>query len=251
MNLRSDIFDDLSYEKFKELAQNDKLNNIEKVGFPIEYRQDKEKFIFDDIITKLGIEDEKNKTILDIGCGCSNLTLMLIEYCKTNKHKLILIDSEEMLNNLPEYDFILKVKGYYPKSCEKFIENYKGKIDCIITYSVIQYVFNEQSIFDFIDTSLTLLKELGVMLIGDIPNISKRKRFFASKEGIKYHQNFTGRRERPIVKFNDIEAKNMDDSVVMSIIQRCRLSGFDSYILPQDKKLPMANRREDILIIKP
>lgn len=178
MDLKSDIFEDLSYEKFKELAQNDKLNDIEKVGFPIEYRQNKEKIIFDDIITKLGMEDEKNKTILDIGCGCSNLTLMLIEYCKTNKHKLILIDSEEMLNHLPEYDFVLKVKGYYPKSCEKFIQNYIGKIDCIITYSVIQYAFTEQSIFNFIDTSLTLLKELGVMLIGDIPNISKRKDFF-------------------------------------------------------------------------
>ncbi|NRZ59471.1 hypothetical protein DFR97_003419 [Clostridium beijerinckii] len=89
------------------------------------------------------------------------------------------------------------------------------------------------------------------MLIGDIPNISKRKRFFSSNQGIKYHQNFTGTKEQPIVKFNNIEAKNMDDSVVMSIIQRCRLAGFDSYILPQDKKLPMANRREDILIIKP
>lgn len=251
MDLKSDIFENLSYEKFKELAQNDKLNDIEKVGFPIEYRQNKEKIIFDDIITKLGMEDEKNKTILDIGCGCSNLTLMLIEYCKTNKHKLILIDSEEMLNHLPEYDFVLKVKGYYPKSCEKFIENYIGKFDCIITYSVIQYAFTEQSIFNFIDTSLTLLKELGVMLIGDIPNISKRKRFFSSNQGIKYHQNFTGTKEQPIVKFNNIEAKNMDDSVVMSIIQRCRLAGFDSYILPQDKKLPMANRREDILIIKP
>ncbi|NOW91340.1 2-polyprenyl-3-methyl-5-hydroxy-6-metoxy-1,4-benzoquinol methylase [Clostridium beijerinckii] len=251
MNLKSDIFEDLSYEKFKELAKNDKLNNIEKVGFPIEYRQDKEKFIFDDIVNKLGIEDGKNKTILDIGCGCSNLTLMLIEYCKTNNHRLILIDSEEMLNNLPEYDFVLKVKGYYPKSCEEFIENYREKIDCIIIYSVIQYAFTEQSIFDFVDTSLTLLKELGAILIGDIPNISKRKRFFSSNQGIKYHQNFTGTKEQPIVKFNNIEAKNMDDSVVMSIIQRCRLAGFDSYILPQDKKLPMANRREDILIIRP
>ncbi|NRU35578.1 hypothetical protein [Clostridium beijerinckii] len=43
MDLKSDIFEDLSYEKFKELAQNDKLNDIEKVGFPIEYRQNKEK----------------------------------------------------------------------------------------------------------------------------------------------------------------------------------------------------------------
>ena len=251
MNSKSDLFKDLNYEKFKELAKNKELDDIEKVGFPVEYRSNKEKFILNDIISKLGIDDSKNKTILDIGCGCSNLTLMFIEYCKANNHKLVLIDSEEMLNNLPNYDFVLKTVGYFPKSCDEFIKNYKEKFDCILTYSVIQYVFNELSIFDFVDKSISLLKESGVMLIGDIPNISKRKRFFSSSHGIEYHQNFTSKKEIPTVKFNDIELNNMDDAVVMSIIQRCRLAGFDGYILPQDGKLPMANRREDILIIKP
>src|SRR5256885_8167314 len=30
-------------------------------------------------------------------------------------------------------------------------------------------------------------------LIGDIPNVSQRKRFFSSPAGIKFHQEFTGR----------------------------------------------------------
>jgi 2-polyprenyl-3-methyl-5-hydroxy-6-metoxy-1,4-benzoquinol methylase len=251
MDSKSEIFKDLSYEKFKELAKNKDLDGIEKVGFPVEYRQSKEKFLLEDIINKLSIEGSENKVILDIGCGCSNLTLMFIEYCRINKHRLILIDSEEMLNNLPDYDFITKIQGYYPKAFEQFIEDHREKIDCIITYSVIQYIFNEGSIFDFVDKSISLLKEPGVMLIGDIPNISKRKRFFSSKQGIEYHKNFTGKNENPVVKINSIELNNMDDSVILSIILRCRLAGFDAYILPQDIKLPMANRREDILIIKP
>lgn len=251
MDSKSEIFKDLSYEKFKELAKNKELDGIEKVGFPVEYRQSKEKFILEDIINKLSIEGSENKVILDIGCGCSNLTLMLIEYCRESKHKLILIDSEEMLNNLPDYDFITKIQGYYPKSFEEFIKANREKIDCIITYSVIHYVFNEESIFDFIDKSISLLRESGAMLIGDIPNISKRKRFFSSKQGIEYHKNFTGKNENPVVNFNYIETNNIDDSVILSIMLRCRLAGFDAYIIPQDKKLPMANRREDILIIKP
>ena len=43
----------------------------------------------------------------------------------------------------------------------------------------------------------------------------------------------------------------MDDSVVMSVLMRCRNQGFDAYILPQSQSLPMANRREDILVVRP
>ncbi len=244
-------FTDLNYEKFKELAVNKSLDNIEKVGFPIEYREGKEKLIVDDIVTKLDLKGKKEKTICDIGCGCSNLTLMLIEYCKENKHKLILIDSKEMLDNLPNYDFVEKISGYYPKTCDGFINKNIQQIDYIIVYSVIQYIFNELSIFNFIDTTCTLLRDNGRLLIGDIPNISKRKRFFSSETGIAYHKNFTGKNEKPEVKFNTIEFNNIDDSVIMAIIQRCRVAGLDAYILPQDVELPMGNRREDILIIRP
>lgn len=251
MNEKFDMFEDLSYEKFKKMAVDDKLDPIEKVGFPIDYRENKEAFIFEDVISKLNINHKENKIILDIGCGCSNLTLMLIEYCKKNGHMLILIDSREMLDNLPDYDFIKKIEGYYPIECRNFIEEYKQKIDCIIAYSVIQYVFNELSVFNFIDISNSLLKESGRMLLGDIPNTSKRKRFFSSNLGISFHKNFTGKNEIPQVKFNEIEFNNLDDSAIMAIIQRARLSGFDAYLLPQDERLPMANRREDILIIRP
>ena len=34
-------------------------------------------------------------------------------------------------------------------------------------------------------------------------------------------------------------------------LQRARSAGFNSYVLPQADDLPMENRREDILIIRP
>lgn len=245
------LFENLSYERFKELAKDNRLDKIEKVGFPIEYRKGKESFILDDILTKLELNNREDRTVIDIGCGCSNLTQLLIDYCKTKSHKLILLDSEEMLSGLPDDKYIQKIAGYYPKTCLDFITEYKGKIDCILVYSVIQYVFTELSLFQFVDTAMSLLKEGGRILIGDIPNISKRKRFFSSDTGIKFHKNFIGKNEIPEVNFNRIETDCIDDSVVMSILQRCRLAGFDSYIMPQDSKLPMSNRREDILIVKP
>ena len=44
---------------------------------------------------------------------------------------------------------------------------------------------------------------------------------------------------------------DIDDAVVFALLQRSRLAGFDAYVVPQDSALPMANRREDILIIRP
>ena len=130
-------------------------------------------------------------------------------------------------------------------------EEYKNKIDVILTYSVLHYVFDEGNLFGFLDKSLGLLSEGGQMLIGDIPNISKRKRFFASPSGVRYHQKFMKTREIPPVNFNILEENKIDDSVIMSIISRSRNAGFDAYLLPQPDILPMANRREDILIVKP
>lgn len=244
-------FENLDYDKFRQYAKREDLSGYEKVGFPDEYRKGKEELIFQDILQKLPVLSKKNQVILDIGVGCSDLPQYLIDLCKNNNHKLILSDSPEMLSLLPDYDFIEKIPGFYPKECKNEVEKYFGQIDGILTYSVIQYVIGHACIFDFIDISLSLLKNGGQMLIGDIPNISKRKRFFSSETGIHFHQSFTGTDGMPVVKFNNIETGNIDDSIVMSILSRCRTAGFDAYVLPQADLLPMANRREDILIIKP
>ena len=89
------------------------------------------------------------------------------------------------------------------------------------------------------------------MLIGDIPNISKRKRFFSSASGIRYHQDFMKTDSKPEVNYCAIEGDKIDDAVILGVIMRARSQGCDAYWLPQSSSLPMANRREDILITKP
>ena len=89
------------------------------------------------------------------------------------------------------------------------------------------------------------------MLIGDIPNISKRKRFFASETGVRFHREFMKTTELPSVTFNQIEHDQIDDAVIFAMLQRARAQGFDAYVMPQNPILPMANRREDILITRP
>lgn len=229
----------VTFRDFKKLAKDQNLSPAEKIGFPNEYREGYEPIILNTICSYLQL-DLKGKTILDIGCGCGKLANMIIDFCEKKEHNLILIDSQEMLSQLPDKHFLKKICGEFPDELEDkdFFNKYREKIDSINVYSVIQHVFLDSNIFNFLDKALILLKPKGRMLCGDVPNISKAKRFFLKNK--EQNQNFF-----------KIENEKLDDSIIMAILQRYRNFGFETYLLPQDDKLPLSNRREDILIIKP
>ena len=243
-------FSSLGFEDFRKLAKDESLSKYERIGFPDDYRKGKEESIFEDIVQKLNLLKETSKTVLDIGPGCSDLPRMLVSLCEHKQHSLILVDAPEMLEQLPENSCVEKVAAFYP-DCPQLVDRFFGKVNVILCYSVLHYIFVDTSIFRFLDTSLSLLAPGGQFLIGDIPNTSKRKRFFFSDSGRCFHQKFMKTNEFPEVKFNQIEYSQIDDAVVMSLIQRARSQGFDAYVVPQNTALPMANRREDILITRP
>lgn len=244
-------FDRLTFDKFRELARSEHLSHHEKVGFPNEYREGKEAAIFADIVAKLQALKGKGRSVLEIGPGCSRLPVMLADLCKERGHRLHFVDSLEMLEQLPDGAHIQKWPGRYPDDVGKLFDQLEGKTDAIIAYSVIQYVFMEGNLWAFLDRTLSLLADGGEILFGDIPNVTMRKRFFASASGVRCHREYTGRDELPEVRFNQLEPGQMDDSVVIAILSRARAQGFHAWVLPQAEGLPMANRREDILIRKP
>jgi len=43
----------------------------------------------------------------------------------------------------------------------------------------------------------------------------------------------------------------IDDAVLADLIARAQACGCDAYLLPQGAGLPMANRRDDLLIVRP
>lgn len=246
-----DKFKNLKFEDFRDLASDDTLSVYQKIGFPDAYRKDKERLIFDDILQKLNLgKDLTKKTIIDIGAGCSDLAHFIIDYSEEQKHELLLIDHKEMLDQLPDKNFIKKFYGYFPDDTAEIVNNYQNKVDAIICYSIFHYVFYNTCCFKFLDVAVSLLKPGGKLLIADIPNISKRKRFFSTDTGIAYHQAFTNTKTLPEVKHLVTEPTQIDDGVIFGILQRYRNFGFETYLLPQDSMLPMANRREDILICK-
>lgn len=207
--------------------------------------------IFQDICKKLMPLNGTDKRVVDIGPGCSELPLMLANLCAERAHQLTWVDSAEMLALLPDAPFIRKLPAQFPHDCETLVEGCKGICDAVLVYSVLHYVLPKNDVFEFFDAVTMLLAPRGMLLIGDIPNVSARKRFFASDSGRRYHQAFTASADPPKVEFNVPEPGLIDDSVVLALLMRARAAGFHAYVVPQGEQLPMANRREDIIVVRP
>ena len=248
---KEEKLNNLDFEKFRKLASDKTLSRYEKIGFYDSLRKEYEKKIFSDILHKLTRLGKKNLRVMDIGCGCSELPRMLIGHCRDRGHSLLLVDSKEMLDQLPEAPFIKKIPARFPVHFEKHFKEYVGKVDVILVYSVFHYVIKEAGKIDFMDRSLSLLSHGGQMLIGDIPSFSKRKRFFLSPAGIEFHQKNNKTKELPKIELKPAPDTRIDDALILTLLKRSRHEGFDSYLLPQPNALPMSNRREDLLFVKP
>jgi hypothetical protein len=243
-------FEGLSYEEFRRRAVDPSLTDSEKIGFPDALRAGAEERILESIVTLVELNRRAGLLVADIGCGCGALTRLLIDFCGAQGDELVLVDSAEMLDQLPDGEHVRKLPGRFPGP-GLGMDRYAGRADAVIVYSVLQYVFVEASVFDFLDAALGLLAPGGVLLIGDVPNVSKRKRFFASESGAAFHRAFMGTTSDPDVDFNVIERGTIDDSVILGLLARSRAQGFDAYLLPQPADLRLANRREDILVRRP
>lgn len=221
-------FDKLHFKDFAKMAKDVGLSQYNKIGFDDEYRRGYEGFIFNDIIKYLPALNRNNKSVLDIGPGCSDLPFMLINFCYTHNHKLTLIDSTEMLSLLPDSPHVNKIEGIFPECSGDSCENY----DAIIVYSVMHHVFFEMNPFTFIDRAVEVLLPDGALFLGDIPNYSKKIRSFKSGDEITLGEDV------------------MEDGFIFAILQRYRNAGYETYLVPHDENLPLASTRDNILITR-
>lgn len=240
----------MTFECFKEMASNTDLSQTEKIGFPDEYRAGFDKAIFSDIANKLDLY-QKELSVLDLGCGCSDLVNFVIQNSIRYNHKLYLLDSKEMLSNIQGSIAVAEcIAGQFPNETTSFIEKHQNSFDAIIVYSLMQHIILDMNPFNFVDNLLILLKPGGKVLLGDIPNISKRNRFFSSDQGVRFHRAFTKTDTVPEVKQFELQMDKFDDGMIFGILNRYRGFGYETYLLPQPSTLPLYNRREDILIVK-
>jgi SAM-dependent methyltransferase len=243
-------FGNLQFTDFQRLATDPTLSRHEKIGFPDAYREGFESSIHADIVSKLPALRRKRSTVLDIGCGCSGLPRMMVQDAERLGQRIHLVDSAEMLALLPEATCATKTAGRFP-DCPALISQLEARVDALLVYSVLQYEFAAGGLWPFLDAALGLLAPGGRLLLGDLPNVSMRRRFFSSAAGRAFHLSFTGRDEEPPAASLPFPPGSIDDAVVLSIIRHSRDAGFHAYVVPQPESLPMHNRREDILVVRP
>jgi len=244
-------FSRLTYEHFRSMAEDSTLSANEKIGMPDATRLGFDESILADILQKLPSLARRGHTVVDIGSGCGTFAHHFIAYCRKLEHSLLLVDSLEMLKHLPDCPGVSKVEGRFPANERLITEQIPKGADVVLVYGVLSVVFADSNPFLFLDRAAALLRCGGQLLVGDVTNASKLRRFLASDAGVRYHREYLRTEEPPRLGAFDWPTDQIDDGVVLGIIDRMRRRGFDAYIVPQSESLPLANRREDILIVRP
>lgn len=235
------------FKYYQKLASDNSLSNTEKCG-RYASQQESEKHIFTDTLSKLPLLTSTNKKVIDVGCGCSYPVLELIQHCHRHQHQLTLVDSGEMLEQLPNASFIEKIAGQFPQV--DVIEKYRSSFDAVIAYGVFQCVYSHANFIAFTDALVELLAPGGMLLIGDISNNTKKKRYLSSESGQAFHKAWSNSDETPKVFWNQFEPNSLDDTTVMMLCSRYRQMGYETYILPQNTELPFSQSREDLLVTR-
>jgi 2-polyprenyl-3-methyl-5-hydroxy-6-metoxy-1,4-benzoquinol methylase len=242
-------FAGLTFDDFQAMARDESLTPNERSGFPESYRGGAETAILQDIVAKLPALASEGATVVDIGCGATPLTGAIDDLCKRQGHELLLIDGEAVLSALPDRPGVTKLVGRFPEPTQ--IESWGGRCDAIITYSVMQFIFVEASVFGFLDAVLGMLRPGGRALLADLPNQSMRRRFMASAAGRAFHRQYVGADTEPDLTWPAVPRPEFDDAAVLSLLSRARDAGYHAWLVPQPRELPMANRREDLVIERP
>jgi SAM-dependent methyltransferase len=243
-------FSGLDYETFRQMADDDTLSRHERSGFPDSMREGAEIRILEDIERKIpALRDRSGLNVVDIGCGANPLTDAMIELCRERKHRLTLVDSPEVLAHHRETPDVVLAPGRFP-GASSLVRDAAGTHDAVIAYSVLQLEYADANVHAFVDAALTLLAPGGRLLLADVPNASMRRRFLNSEAGRAYHREYVGRDEPPVV-WPALPVGELDDGVLYGLLARARDAGFHAWLMPQADRLPMANRREDLLFARP
>jgi SAM-dependent methyltransferase len=238
----------LTFDDFRALARDPDLDEQERNGFARGLREGAERAILDDVESKLPALAREGAHVVDIGCGSGPLVRELIARAGQRGQDLVLVDSSEMLAYLPDAPGVVKVAGRFP--LEELTPR-RGRADAVLAYSVLQYAYADASPFDFVDAALELLAPGGRLLIGDIPNASMRSRFLASDAGADFHRAYTGADDPPDPGYGTLRRGEPGDGLVLGLLAHARGAGFHAWVLPQPPELPLANRREDVVLARP
>jgi SAM-dependent methyltransferase len=233
----------------------------ERVGRP-KGAESAEELMWCDILGKLTVPD--GSSIIDIGVGNGLIARKWLELARTIAVDLALADFPEVIDALvadaaDAFASALRVsvaRGEFPHFFEPNI--LARRFDRVVAYGVINCTDDPAS---FIDAAVRLLNPAGRLLVGDLPNISKKGRFLASPSGRLFDAHYKGVPADSLPVFGthhefvaDLDrggATWITDKFLLEVVLRYRDQGYDVYILEQPRGLPFCETREDLLICAP
>lgn len=236
------------YDKYRKFAKQITKSNLNLLSGRYKFVIQKYKYIYKDILEKLSIN--KSDDIFDIGTGDGRI----IEYLSTKCKSATTIDSEEIINKITKKKKIKYLKGNIHEKGKKI----KKRFDKILVYSVVQYFHNLDEVIIFINLCLKLLKNSGMILIGDIPNDDMKLRYQNTKNYQKQRRIFDKKKENNMSNLeknffltkNQIKTVKFSDKKLFFLLKKFNNINCEAYILPQNKKLPYSVKRVDLLIKK-
>jgi len=237
----------ISFENYGILA--DSLTDFTQVAGRYFCQRDDEKRILLDVVRKLELSVSIN--LLEIGCGAGNLLIplsFLVREVTGIDHPSCVAVLQERYHN----ENFTVIGANFLNWPEEQVNSYQR----ILIYSVLHYL-GEEDVQPFINKAISLLRPGGKMLLGDIPNISKKKRFLTSKSGKQFFEKWNHKMaamcdstKKPLLK-EDNDVVQFDDVKILTLLKDIREVGCNAYLMPQPVNLPFGYTREDILVEKP
>jgi len=236
-----------SFETFGDLAASG-LSDTEKAGRHGIQAAD-EKNIVADVAAKLDLRAYDD--LLEIGCGTGNLLIPL----SFRVRKAVGIDHPNMIAALEKRFPDPSVSGIAGDFLELGLDR---KFSKILIYSVLHYLSDDAEVLAFLDRAVDLLEPGGRLLVGDLANDDRKRRFNESERGQRFNAEWRAKMEngepgadaaRLFAQMaGDDKRVPITDALVLGILERYRERGYDAFVLPQPPGLPFCHTREDVLI---
>ena len=237
----------VDFEYFKKLVSEQELPD-EKSGFPSSLRKPANDLILNDIVRKLPSFTEPGSSNLDIGHGVSTLSQSLARVVSEAGANLYVVDSPEVLEQVSWIPEFRKIPVRFPDDLD-FVVRREGTFDSALMYSVLHNMGVDQNPLDVIMAAIRVCKPGGTLLVGDIPNSSKKGRFLGSRFGKSIDAEYRSRTPEPgQVQFGF--ARSFDDAALLEIVGLLRAQGHEAFVLPQPNGLPLCYTREDLVVVK-
>jgi SAM-dependent methyltransferase len=235
----------VSFENYGLWARSGGLSPTVMAG-RYQVQAEAEKLILPDVLAKMGLGPADD--VIDIGCGSGLLLIPLsgLVHTVTGVDHRDVIDCLQRRFSAPSVTFI----------GGNFLElNIDRKFSAAIAYGVVNYMCTIDELYAFVDKATDLLAPNGRLLIGDIPNQDRKRRFLSTDAGRLFDERW--RKQMAEVRQPALPSGSVDrdlliysDKIVIELVLRLRRNGFNAYVLPQPPELPFGWSREDILVTR-